>query len=701
MWKKYYLKISSKIITIILCGLFIFLLVGCTKKRKTTKELIHNIMFDAPANFTHGEITGDDYDCKALALAIDCIAYDLNQNDFKVLKGCVELENDGKVVLGLIYTQYEEYAEEDGTKVYSCGFFQIKEKSQDTYFIKDDEVLDGLIATPLNDNDESLFVIDCCTTIEAYSGIYKNRYFKYSQVGDYVISLTVDENKQELYDENIDLYDFDNDRYVFRGKIEKKEIDVYNLFSDECMNLKNAIDAYNEIIEWQNNNEVTSDITTVALFDNDLVEDFIICQQQGKLNNYSISTIENIELEKRQYLQIGFDGISVKGRSDASDARLANGLIKVISGTVALVGTCVIAIYSGGAGLPLVVSAIGVITAGATAIYEVSNMIEGLQEVYYGAKNDTTSESINPVLKAFKSVIKDDQKATIAYHAWGISNGIISSLVFPVGKALEGMAKATKCIGMVEKSLRVTRAVVVHIAKVAITAAVASKVNECVQKKLDEVSDNIIANKLIAFGTTTVTAFVVYKGLDKLDKTFNVSGFEIKAKQEIPKREQEYLINNDTKTLSDNFEQNTWNTLSKETKQELLGEVADDIANKLKLPKKPEVVFDSNIKVSNGDYGVYCENDNTVYLSADFLKAKDKELIVESVKTIAHELKHAHQYQVMSDQTSIFYDEKMVYSLNHYITPETNFAAYQAQLCEADAVRYETLYANNFFGFAS
>ena len=155
------------------------------------------------------------------------------------------------------------------------------------------------------------------------------------------------------------------------------------------------------------------------------------------------------------------------------------------------------------------------------------------------------------------------------------------------------------------------------------------------------------------------------------------------------------------KTLSDNFEQNTWNTLSKETKQELLGEVADDIANKLKLPKKPEVVFDSNIKVSNGDYGVYFENDNTVYLSADFLKAKDKELIVESVKTIAHELKHAHQYQVMSDQTSIFYDEKLVYSLNHYISPETNFAAYQAQLCEADAVRYETLYANNFFGFAS
>ena len=99
-----------------------------------------------------------------------------------------------------------------------------------------------------------------------------------------------------------------------------------------------------------------------------------------------------------------------------------------VTGTVATVAFCV---QNG----VLVVPVIVITTGACSIVYNISNMLEGMQDVYYGAKGDVT-EAENPVLALFKKVIGDDRIATLVYHIWGISTTMVAGVMKPVAQAL-------------------------------------------------------------------------------------------------------------------------------------------------------------------------------------------------------------------------------------------------------------------------
>ena len=81
------------------------------------------------------------------------------------------------------------------------------------------------------------------------------------------------------------------------------------------------------------------------------------------------------------------------------------------------------------------VSAIVITTGTSAVVYNLSNMLEGIQDIYYGSKG-REDESANPVLSVFEKIIPDRETAKYIYHLWGASNTLVANLMLPVSKSL-------------------------------------------------------------------------------------------------------------------------------------------------------------------------------------------------------------------------------------------------------------------------
>ncbi|MEE0264642.1 MAG: hypothetical protein UD936_03355 [Acutalibacteraceae bacterium] len=175
------------------------------------------------------------------------------------------------------------------------------------------------------------------------------------------------------------------------------------------------------------------------------------------------------------------------------------------------------------------------------------------------------------------------------------------------------------------------------------------------------------------FGNKSKTDDTGFKGEDTISEIFH-------RKESDFKFDFDFKDKSITKVL-DKFADEKWDKLSEAKKMKVIDSFADVLCDKLGITERPKVTLFDN----SDNYGLYCHGTNSVELNRSILN-NPKEL----VDTIAHETRHAYQYQRASigkTRMDGLYGTNIV----NYIAPVKvngkyiNFIEYQEQLIEAEA----------------
>lgn len=439
---------------------------------------------------------------------------------------------------GLIFSENGQTIDcgEGTNPVSSCGFIQLVSKNYRGEILNDAKVGEGVFAYSYDEegNLEGKYVVDSCCSVDRIALVYEDTYIKYDLLNNYVMALSfapyverdLDTNYQTFRfisgdDETPDSLELINDRYA----------NTYEDCAYSCpQEFERAVEASNAVSDMIESSPDT--ITNVAVFDGDMISRICEYSVNGyqSIKNFFVSTLGNVKINGSPLVKLDENGMThVLDSEDAADSvRMAKGLTtSIASGMVAvttsmaITATVAFSVKAGMYAVPFIV-----ITTGTCAvIYNVSNMLEGTQDVYYGAKGDKT-ESQNPVLNAFKECIGNNEVATLVYHIWGISNSVITGLMNPSNGVTHALAFA-KSNGLNKFSTAglVVRTVLVELAKLVITAGGATVVYKLVDTVAYTLTKSQSFSHLLSFGSSIVAAMLIHNGLESLDRKLNLSGF--------------------------------------------------------------------------------------------------------------------------------------------------------------------------------
>lgn len=137
------------------------------------------------------------------------------------------------------------------------------------------------------------------------------------------------------------------------------------------------------------------------------------------------------------------------------------------------------------------------------------------------------------------------------------------------------------------------------------------------------------------------------------------------------------------------FKKEVWNELSYEDKEKAINNFGEVVAGLLGISQLPIIKFyESHIY----DCGCFVPDDNTLWINKNNISDSQ-----EIVNTVAHEMRHAFQYERAKKLET--YDDYL-YAINfaNYIVPQetedgyVNFLDYQDQLIEAEARSFAGLF---------
>ena len=463
-------------------------------------------------------------------LAMDCVAYDLYEAGYEVFQALAMVGET--MVPGLAFTKYEVFEQTEERTVYSCGFMQIVDGNVEiTVAVTRDDVEHGVVVVPYGEYDTTTgFLVSLGASIPSYSGICDGYYFRYDQIAEYAVSVGVQPNDRSVWDEEIDLFDFDRQRFVFRGDMSYHGTSATPFFSDEAKAYAAAKDAINKIIDHQNSNAYKAEKQVIIIFTADVVDEFILNSQKESINGFLLDKLNEIEVKENQFLVVTTEGVSVETAVDkdaVAKERLTNGILGFITNALLVAGSVFVAVATCGVGTPLAISAICVAAGVGATLYGVSNMIESGMEIYYGATGNITDASVNPLLNCFKSAIGDDELATKVYHVFGISSSLLQALIVPANSAIALSRAAGATVW--QTTLAVTRAVAVEAVKIAVTGLVSAGVGYGANVIVTELTHNENWGKIAGFGSALLTGAFTYQGLNRLDAKYNFSGLHSKG----------------------------------------------------------------------------------------------------------------------------------------------------------------------------
>lgn len=142
-------------------------------------------------------------------------------------------------------------------------------------------------------------------------------------------------------------------------------------------------------------------------------------------------------------------------------------------------------------------------------------------------------------------------------------------------------------------------------------------------------------------------------------------------------------IDDDIIKLLQDIKDIEWQYLEEDEKMEMIDALSNKISEMLELKERPEVTY---YDAEENDCGAYNQATNSIELNCSLLANPD-----ELIETIAHELRHAYQYQKsMAPETRL----DLLYRVNfeNYISPISLgdgkylfFTDYQDQLVEVEA----------------
>ena len=139
----------------------------------------------------------------------------------------------------------------------------------------------------------------------------------------------------------------------------------------------------------------------------------------------------------------------------------------------------------------------------------------------------------------------------------------------------------------------------------------------------------------------------------------------------------------------DKFKEEDWNTLDETQKAEVVETFVNTLCEKLDIENQPKLVFFDG---DESNCGAFNFKTNEISINRNLL-SDPKEL----VDTIAHESRHAYQYQRgCIGETRM--DQLYKFNFEHYIFPEEkdghylNYNEYSDQLIEAEARAFASLF---------
>ncbi len=657
-----------------------------TEGGENMQILIKESVFDLAFETDEWELASEDDEI--FSFAMDCIAYDLFEIGYETFFALAYIGD--KYVPGIAYTDYSLYEEsEDGVSIYECGFIQIIEAGDSlTTRLTSDDVKSGVAVVPYGESDiNTSFVVNMFSSVKSYSAIYQNKYFRYDQTSEYVVEIDIRDNDRAFWDESIDLYNFDESRYIFKGDITYDSVNAYPYYSEEAKAYAAARQAVDQIIALQNKNSYTSELQTIILFSEDVIEEYMLNRQQGTINGFLIEELQKAErdLERNQFLVVTSEGVQIEtviDRDELSKERLTNGIINLLGSALLLAGSIYVACVTFGAGTPLVVGAVMAVSTAGAVLYSTSNIIEASQDIYYGITGNVTDDAVNPMLQAFKEVIPDAKKAEKVYHIFGISCNIVQSLCVPINAALKLSSAAN--VGVFKTVINVSRALAVEIAKMSITGIVAVGVGQVTNKVVLKISGSENMGKIFGFLSTVVAGMITRRGLQKLDNKYNFSGLSSKTQINHTKGEKENPVKH--------FSEDKWANLTPNEKKAAIEQLRNAISDDLGLKTRPKVRYYYNSGDDAG-YGYYNDRNNTININEYYFDNginPGKEML----DTVAHELRHASQYANLGA-------DSVSQSYIHYVEYNPglgNWSDYFNQPCEVDARNYANLWTDMLKG---
>lgn len=137
------------------------------------------------------------------------------------------------------------------------------------------------------------------------------------------------------------------------------------------------------------------------------------------------------------------------------------------------------------------------------------------------------------------------------------------------------------------------------------------------------------------------------------------------------------------------FSPEKWLVLKEAEKKEVIANTAKTIGDKLGVENIPEVEF---YEADKHDCGAFCPNRNVISVNSNNFDNPQ-----EILDTIAHEMRHAYQFQRTQDPQEEM-DYLYAYNFENYITPcvmddgYVNFTDYQDQLIESEARAFANLF---------
>lgn len=465
----------------------------------------------------------------AFSFAVYETAYKLSQLGYDVYRGAAVISSQ-KQVPGLLYTAYENNVNGDLVG----GFLEILEANQFPT-VTNEIVQNGLIAVADSETQTQGFVIDRFVSLPDSSGIYGDYYFTNKQTSDFAVSLNVVEDKYAVYDENIDCIDYNTGKTLWLADtaptISFEALSLYT--ADEVEAYNAAVCALEQIVALQNTNAYEGTYASLVIIETALLESIALNNQSGMIGNeedgyYSLSALNSIELEENQILMVtANDGVQIltiptaEELKAAADSRAATGLIQIIGGALLAFGSIAICVITCGTAAPAV-AAVCIATGAIATTYAVSNVIEGVSNVYYGLKGDITTAAVNPVKDLIVKAVGDVKKGETIYHAVGISASLIQSLMIPFAKGLSLANAMNASVG--QTFMIIARAVSVEVVKMAVTAGVSYLTSIGLSAVTTKYTGSVAAGQLVGFAGALLTGFVTYKGLTALDKKYNFSG---------------------------------------------------------------------------------------------------------------------------------------------------------------------------------
>lgn len=152
----------------------------------------------------------------------------------------------------------------------------------------------------------------------------------------------------------------------------------------------------------------------------------------------------------------------------------------------------------------------------------------------------------------------------------------------------------------------------------------------------------------------------------------------------------DFEIDDELQAAMDKFESNKWERLSTPERKNAVVEFVDVLSGKLELEDTPKVNFHMD---SLGDYGRYNHRGNSIEINLRYLDDPK-----ETMDTLAHELRHAYQYQrAQVCETKV--DQIYAFNFDNYISPiemENGdymfYTDYQGQYIEAEARAFANLF---------